>query len=757
MAPLANILAWTMRVAALTLCPALFIVSATPACAQNACTAAGIDPGCCALVCANNPLCCSVAWDASCNAQLAAADCLCSNAVPISGASAVFTTTSAMRDVNLAGLCDPGPFGDDTLHNCAILTWTPPVTERYTFTTCNTAPFDSRIAVLAGCSRESVIGCNDDGDNCASFTSILSVDLLGGQRYTILVGGYSEADVGPCTLAIESFHAQLTLQGAHQWEVSAGGNGHWYAQYDVGPGASWTDLQTAAESLGGTLACANSAAESRLLGSLCAAMSSGSAVAIGLYQDLGAANYIEPAGAWKWIDGTALRGTHWSVGEPNNALSQEHFGRLAATATSESWFDHANEGGWTNAIIEFGVAGLPGGAAPPSNDEASTATPLELGQFNTVSLVGATTSSDPQSCTASIYYDRWYSFVATSNAHFDVVACGNGFAGALAVYDQATRTLIGCSNGQCTLTLPLVLGKSYLIRIGSAEGDRAGIPTLIAYPTPDVVSLDSISVNFVGGTLVDGSDGGYCVETAVFPAGAASLGTLQWSNLVGANTAAATAAALRGLGDSPVGLRDGHGTATASSVQFAVNNTWRIFSFPENDTERMRQGFLDTNGLASLSVSVVSVPYRRYSAVVYFGAEVADRLGSISANGLAPIYFKTDATPSGTYNALVEATARNSASATRASYAVFHGLTAKICDLRLVEFGPNVGLQGFQLIEEATPCPGDLDQSGDVDAQDLAALLSGWGTAAADITGDGTTNALDLATMLGAWGVCPGG
>jgi hypothetical protein len=54
-----------------------------------------------------------------------------------------------------------------------------------------------------------------------------------------------------------------------------------------------------------------------------------------------------------------------------------------------------------------------------------------------------------------------------------------------------------------------------------------------------------------------------------------------------------------------------------------------------------------------------------------------------------------------------------------------------------------------------TPCVGDLDGSGSVDASDLALLLGGWGGPAGDLNGDQTTDASDLALLLGAWGACP--
>ncbi len=52
-------------------------------------------------------------------------------------------------------------------------------------------------------------------------------------------------------------------------------------------------------------------------------------------------------------------------------------------------------------------------------------------------------------------------------------------------------------------------------------------------------------------------------------------------------------------------------------------------------------------------------------------------------------------------------------------------------------------------------CPADLNGDGAVDAQDLAAVLSGWDGPKGDLNGDGTTNAQDLAELLSAWGPCP--
>ena len=60
----------------------------------------------------------------------------------------------------------------------------------------------------------------------------------------------------------------------------------------------------------------------------------------------------------------------------------------------------------------------------------------------------------------------------------------------------------------------------------------------------------------------------------------------------------------------------------------------------------------------------------------------------------------------------------------------------------------------------ACNCSADVTGNGNVDAADLAAVLSAWGGAPsgkenADINGDGSIDAADLAGVLSAWGPCP--
>ncbi|MFZ9913897.1 MAG: hypothetical protein ACO3IB_00975 [Phycisphaerales bacterium] len=733
---------------------AAVLMVAAPASAQNFCVKAGFDEACCAQVCAINPLCCDIAWDAACEKLLAGVNCVCAGAIPMPGDSVSIDTTAATRDFNMSGLCDPGPYGDDTIHNYIVFSWVAPESRRYTLSTCDIADYDTRLAVLNSCDGGTVVACNDDQiGTCANFTSRLTFESESGVLYYFLVGGYSEADVGTGTMTIAPFAAELTLRGAHTYAVSDGANGRTFAHFAVNAGSRWTEIAAKAVEMGGTLASPNDALESLAAGSVVRAAGGGAIIAFGLSQDLSDPNLVEPAGSWKWADGTSPSYTRWINGEPNNFGELEHYGQFSAVYFGEFWNDNSDAQAWTHAIVEFPPEANFAGAAP-ANDEPAGAEAISAGQLVTVSLLGATTSAQSVGCEDPMHYDRWYRFTPATSDDYEFVACGNGFTGTVAVYTPKFG-LVGCSGGACNFTLTLDTGVAYYLRVGSPDPWSAGNPTLVVQQAPDIVSLDAISVNFVGGTYLDGADGGRCNNTDTVPAGANEWGTLKWSNLVGANDAACAGYAAAGNGNAPAALRDGTGAATGASVAWSVNNPWRIFSFPSSDTDRMRRGYLDSNTLSEIVVTVSNVPYSNYTAVMYFGADGPDRIGTAAANDAAPIFFKTDATPSGVFNPLIRATAADQASAVRSSYAVFEGLSGPTCTMRLAEFGPNVGFMGFQIVAENAPCATDLTDDGATNAADLSILLGAWGTAGADLNGDGTTNAADLSILLGAWGACP--
>ncbi len=128
-------------------------------------------------------------------------------------------------------------------------------------------------------------------------------------------------------------------------------------------------------------------------------------------------------------------------------------------------------------------------------------------------------------------------------------------------------------------------------------------------------------------------------------------------------------------------------------------------------------------------------------------------------NTVLAVYTGTCASPT-LVNCNDDSTQCSGTGASRVSFPVQCG------ERYLFRVGPKAGKtinQGGEVILRLTDvqsvsclqCSADFNHTGVVDAQDLAVLLNGWGTASTDLTGDGNTNAQDLAFVLNAWGPCP--
>ncbi|MCH2135436.1 MAG: FG-GAP-like repeat-containing protein [Phycisphaerales bacterium] len=75
----------------------------------------------------------------------------------------------------------------------------------------------------------------------------------------------------------------------------------------------------------------------------------------------------------------------------------------------------------------------------------------------------------------------------------------------------------------------------------------------------------------------------------------------------------------------------------------------------------------------------------------------------------------------------------------------------------VVEAGiDNLQVDSF-VCDKAEPCPGDIDQDGEVSVEDILVMLASWGDtggAPADINGDGVVDVNDLLILLSGWGPC---
>lgn len=122
------------------------------------------------------------------NCATAPAAILGANGFDTSGATASLAVLAG-------GTCDA-----HTMYKVNYFTFTPAESGNYVFSTCDSAPWDTRIAVLPACGANQVpIACNDDA--CA-YQSQAVGPLTAGTLYRVVVGGYGGGDGGAATLTI---------------------------------------------------------------------------------------------------------------------------------------------------------------------------------------------------------------------------------------------------------------------------------------------------------------------------------------------------------------------------------------------------------------------------------------------------------------------------------------------------------------------------------------------------------------------------
>ncbi|MCH7703372.1 MAG: hypothetical protein IID37_16975, partial [Planctomycetes bacterium] len=126
----------------------------------------------------------------------------CADAFDIFDGSSSFSTMGATTDgPPLPPECDEG-FGLSMV-NDIWYHYTATCTGSALFTTCNTADFDTRLAAYEGtaCPPSDLVGCNDDGDACGGFTSLLQFDVNQGIIYKLRIGGFDGSGSGSVVVA----------------------------------------------------------------------------------------------------------------------------------------------------------------------------------------------------------------------------------------------------------------------------------------------------------------------------------------------------------------------------------------------------------------------------------------------------------------------------------------------------------------------------------------------------------------------------
>ncbi len=112
-----------------------------------------------------------------------------------------FSTVGATTD----GPTHPGCLGtNDSIPADVWFVFQATATSALRWTNCGTADFDSRMAIYAtadacAASDENLVACNDDGPDCANFTSEVSFLAQAGQTYVLRLGGFGDSQGGIST------------------------------------------------------------------------------------------------------------------------------------------------------------------------------------------------------------------------------------------------------------------------------------------------------------------------------------------------------------------------------------------------------------------------------------------------------------------------------------------------------------------------------------------------------------------------------
>jgi hypothetical protein len=127
----------------------------------------------------------------------------CENASPITDGATSFSTVGATTDGPPLPLdCDRG-FGLSFV-NDIWYEYVATCDGTVQISTCDAASFDTRLAAYTGgCEALEIVGCNDDGEDCSGFTSILEFNATCGETYLIRVGGFITSGSGTLTITCD--------------------------------------------------------------------------------------------------------------------------------------------------------------------------------------------------------------------------------------------------------------------------------------------------------------------------------------------------------------------------------------------------------------------------------------------------------------------------------------------------------------------------------------------------------------------------
>jgi hypothetical protein len=652
-----------------------------------------------------------------------------------------FSTIGQTATVDLTGICDPGAFGDDLIYNAAFYKFTPAKSGLYTLSTCNLADFDTRLAVMEGCTpADGVLACNDDGPaSCALFTSVIpAVELAGGVEYVVVIGGFSAAESGagqieispfvPCDLGQTSGQeaeacgddlnggCNDTVGGLPSEPISIG---------DVVAGTFWADggtrdtdwyLLTLTESTDFTITLRSS-------------LDSFAAVT-----DVDCSLNILAA-----TEGTC-------PGTASVCLPEGQYYIVVLPGTFEG-FPCGGAAG-NDYSIGVSLTGAKCTVERPANDLCADAQVAVEGANPFDNTFASTDVTDPSCGTggAPFLKDIWFSFTATQTGGYRFETCTGPapFDTGIEIWDNCPDlggSVIACNDdgADCTafasqLDTKLVKGTTYLVRVAGWDG---------------AVGATDLVIGFVGDIPGCGDPGtGDCcaADTTPFCEDAECCSTVcavdsfccevEWDQICADQAAQLCASCFvePPANDECAGAVTVTAGETAFSTAGATGATLACTKFEQPNVNNDIWFKYVADGDGELVISLCGSSFDTKMAV--FEGSCTGALVACDDDADAP------ATCADTLQSEVRFT--------------------PVCGTEYyISVGAFSAVQTGAGVMNITPsgkcgsaCPADFNNDGVVDSADLGTLLAAWGTAGGDTNSDGTTDSADLGDLLAAWGNC---
>ncbi len=137
------------------------------------------------------------------------------------------------------------------------------------------------------------------------------------------------------------------------------GNGHGYAIYVVPTGVTWVEARARAEQDSGHLVTLGSSEENAFVMTMVSGRSdafnmNGVGPWLGGFQD-NPTPADEPAGNWRWVDGTPWSFTFWTTNQPDNSGNIENYLDVYAPGGVVGWNDDALGGNSGAPVISYAV------------------------------------------------------------------------------------------------------------------------------------------------------------------------------------------------------------------------------------------------------------------------------------------------------------------------------------------------------------------------------------------------------------------